>query len=800
MAQAVAIQYVLTDSRQMIHPPESVFFALEGPHFDGHQFIAACYQAGLRVFVTHQPQQQAYLENFPEGHFLIVDNTTKALQTLAQSHRQRFSFPIIGITGSNGKTIVKEWLWQLLKDHFSVVRSPRSFNSQVGVPLSVLKIENNHTLGIFEAGISRKGEMQALQNIIQASIGIFTNIGSAHDEGFAERHEKVEEKLQLFQNVECLIYCKDYPLIQAAIEQKKLPSFTWSKETGADIWLQSVQYGYSSSTLLIQYKAESIALDIPFKDDASIENIMHCIACLIYLKLPLNGFQQLEQISMRLEIKEGVKDCTIINDSYNNDMQSFMIALNLLVQRSPSEKRVLILSDILESGLEQSDLYQQVAQLIIQKDIQQVIGVGTAIPIIQAFLPRDLQTAFFKTTNDLLKQINDFAWFQHTILVKGARKFGFEHLAARLSKRNHLTVLEVRLQALRHNLAQYRKMLKPSTRVMVMVKAAAYGSGALEVAKLLEQDGVDYLAVAYADEGIELRQEGIQLPILVLNPEEAVIDAMIRYQLEPEVYNIPLLHQFGIATKHLESFSIHLKIDTGMHRLGFEEEELDTLQDALSQYPHFHIKSIFSHLAASEAAEHDTFSVQQIETFQQIYDRLCTSITYQPLRHILNSSGISRFSAFQMDMVRLGIGLYGIGESEKMQAKLQTVLSLKASVSQVKHLPKGETVGYGRRGKANEDKTIATISIGYADGLWRAAGNGRFKVLVRGQLAPTIGNICMDMSMIDVSHIPDVQIGDSVLIFGESLPVTKLAEALQTIPYEILPSISGRVRRVYLQD
>lgn len=795
-----SIKKVVTDSRQLIGADQTIFFALVGPHFDGHQFIASCYEQGVRCFVV---QTQPEVTTFPEASFIVVDHTLHALQQLAAWRRQQFLGTVVGITGSNGKTIVKEWLWQLLFPKNNLLRSPGSYNSQVGVPLSVLQLEPGYELAIFEAGISRKGEMEKLEAIIQPTIGIFTNIGSAHDEGFSDRIEKVREKIRLFRQVKTLIYCKDYALIEEAVQASGISGFSWSEnaETKPDIWLKAKKTVQKHTQLTLQCNGNTHHINIPFTDRASVENAMHCAAFLLLQGYPLDGFEELTAVEMRLEIKEGIQDCTIINDSYNNDLQSLQIALQTLQQRALPGKSVLVLSDLLQTGMEASALYQQTAELIAHYQVDQLIAVGPSIRQIQHFLSSKVQAFYFEHTAKLLQQLHQFDWRQHTILVKGARRFGLEQLASRLSKKIHLTVLEVRLQSLRHNLSQYRQLLHTNTKIMVMVKAAAYGSGAIEVARVLEKDRVDYLAVAYADEGIELREGGIELPIMVLNPEEAVIDAMIRYRLEPEIYSLTLLQQFAQASRYQDgAFPIHIKFDTGMHRLGFEATDLPLLLQNLKNNPQLKIHTCLSHLAASEAPEHDEFSLRQIRQFEAMYQQLISAIGYQPIRHMLNSSGISRFPKHQMDMVRLGIGLYGIEANPDMQPKLRTVLQLKASVSQVKHLPKGETVGYGRKGRAEEDKKIATISIGYADGLWRAAGNGKFSVSIRGQLAPTIGNVCMDMCMVDVSHIPDVQIGDAVLIFGPQLPVHRLADALHTIPYEILTSISGRVRRIYLQD
>jgi len=797
------VKHLLTDSRQLVFPETTLFFALPGASQDGHAFLEKLYEAGVRNFIV---SQQAIPENLPEANLLLVVDVLQALQQLAAHHRRQFDIPIVGITGSNGKTIVKEWLFQLLRQDRHIVRSPRSYNSQVGVPLSVWQLQPEHTFGIFEAGISQSGEMEHLAKIIRCTAGIFTNIGEAHGEGFSDTAEKLHEKLRLFEFAETIIYCKDDPLVDDAIQALDKSVFSWSRNGEADLQITALQNtGISGASIEAIYQQEKVSINIPFSDAASVENAIHCWAMLLFLAVPQEVIEKrmsaLEAVAMRLELREGINACTIINDSYNSDFTSLSIALNFMEQQRGGGRRTLILSDILQSGREEAELYADVALLIRKKGVNRLIGIGHAVQALRALLPDSIAVHFFETTADFLTASHDLEFQNEVILIKGARAFAFEKIARRLSQKMHQTVLEVNLSALAYNLRSYREKLRSNTKIMAMVKAAAYGSGSLETARLLEFHKVDYLAVAYADEGAELRRGGVQLPILVLNPEQAVFDSLLRYHLEPEIYSLSQLRQFAAFSADApRTLSIHIKLDTGMRRLGFTEEDLEALTTLLESHPQLHVRSIFSHLAASEAPEHDEFTHSQIAQFEAHYERIAASIGYRPLRHILNSSGIERFPQAQMDMVRLGIGLYGIGATSSFSKRLKPVLSLKATISQIKSAPSGTTIGYGRRGHASQDKRIATISIGYADGLLRAAGNERYSVLVRGMRAPIIGNVCMDMCMIDVTHIPKAREGDEVLIFGEALPVEELAKAFQTIPYEVFTCISPRVKRVYVQE
>lgn len=836
------IEHLLLDSRQVIFPASSLYIALQGRRHDGHEFLQELYDSSVRNFLVSKTPPPS--ETFQNANFILVKNTLAAFQSLAAWHRRQFSLPVIGITGSNGKTIVKEWLFQLLYEDYHIVRSPKSYNSQTGVPLSVLQITPEHTLGIFEAGISQPGEMEKLERIVSPNIGIFTNIGEAHQEGFPDIETKIREKLILFKNCETLIYCVDNQLIAEQIRQWAVGSgqskqlFTWSAAgRPADLQIVAKQLTAHSTQLEAVLHQSAIrnsqsAITIPFTDAASIENASHCLALLLHFGVPDEVIDKrmarLEPVAMRLELKEGMNGCTIINDSYNSDLTSLGIALNFLEQQGKKLRRTLLLSDILQSGQTIGHLYGTVAKLLIEKRIDRLIGIGMQVEQVKKGLPVAFDACFYPNTQAFLDDFQNLKFRDEAILLKGARQFEFERIANQLATKFHKTVLEVNLGALLNNLRVYQSQLGPGTKMMVMVKAGAYGSGSVEVAKLLEFQNVDYLGVAYADEGVALRKAGIQLPIMVMNPEEATFDALVRYRLEPEIYSLGLLRNFydflkthfaqqktepELAGEALHSQSatkgqetpqpIHLKLDTGMHRLGFEEHDLDELLKMLKmggQQPVFTVKTVFSHLAASEAPAHDDFTREQFDRFQKMVDQLTAGLGYAPMRHILNSGGIVRFPELQMDMVRLGIGLYGVDSSGLLQDQLQTVNTLKATISQIKNVAAGETVGYGRLGKALRPMRIATLSLGYADGLLRRAGNGQFSVLINGQRAPLVGNVCMDMTMADVTDIPSASEGDTATIFGKDLPVQELAASLGTIPYEIFTTISERVKRVYVQE
>lgn len=807
-SKRILIKNLLLDSRKLSTAETSLFIAIKGERHDGHTYIPDLIERGVSCFLVSEiPTNPTHLQ---KACFLKVPNTLKALQQLCEWHRKKFHIPIIGITGSNGKTIVKEWLFQLLREDKNIVRSPKSYNSQVGVPLSVWQLNEEHNLGIFEAGISQPDEMRALEKIIQPTIGLITNIGQAHDENFENQTQKVKEKLKLFDSVEVLIYCKDYLLIHNAVAEKKelqeTKIFTWSKKTRADLLIGRITKTASDTEIQAVYKNNFIKISIPFTDEASIENAIQCWAVMLYLgyenELIAERMKYLSPVAMRLELKEGINNCSIINDSYNSDLGSLSIALDFLNQQKQHPKKTLILSDILQSGRNEDLLYKDVAELVHKKGISRIIGIGDAISRQSELF--QIEKSFFASTQEFLKQFQNNLFKDETILLKGARAFGFEAISKVIQQKAHETVLEINLNAIVHNLNYFRSKLKPDTKMMAMVKAFSYGSGSFEIANVLQFHRADYLAVAYADEGVELRKAGITMPIMVMNPEEQSYDAMVLYNLEPEIYSFRVLSMFEEALSRNASFNkkaipVHIKLDTGMHRLGFEEKELNELIVKIKNNKHLHIQSVFSHLAASDEKEHDEFTWTQIKRFNSMSEQIIKHFNYPVLRHILNSAGITRFPDAQFDMVRLGIGLYGVGVDKNEQAQLQNVSTLKTSISQIKNIPANETIGYSRKGIALKDIQIATVPIGYADGLSRKLSNGKGKMLVKGQPAPIIGNVCMDMCMIDITNIKADE-NDEVIVFGEALPIQQIAADIGTIPYEVLTNVSRRVKRVYYQE
>ena len=776
---------------------QTLFFALVGPNNDAHKYISGLIEKGVRNFVvSHIPEEFQIKANF-----LVVENTLEALQQFAAHHRSLFDIPIIGLTGSNGKTIVKEWLNFLLSPEYNIVRSPKSFNSQVGVPLSIIGINEKHTLGIFEAGISKMNEMEKLEAIIKPTIGILTNIGSAHDEGFTTIQEKIEEKLKLFKNSEILIYQKN-DIIDAFVQALKCETWSWSfTNSDATVFIEKRTI-LDKTILQIKQKNTRFEIQIPFQDDASIENSISCLMILMYFKYDIatiqNRMEQLFPVEMRLKVKNGINNTTLIDDSYSNDFQSLKIALDFLESQKQHDTKTIILSDIFESGLTNDDLYSKVSQLIVSNKISKVIVIGKTISAFENKFPNCLA---FENTNKFITELNQMDFSNETILIKGARNFQFESIISLLEEKTHETVLEINLNAISHNLNFYKSKLKPSTKMMVMVKAFGYGNGGFEIAKLLEHHKVDYLGVAFADEGITLKSAGIKLPIMVLNPETTSFNAIIQHQLEPEIYSMKGLHAFlKIAEqRQLKHFPIHIKLDTGMHRLGFEEENIDELISILKGTKLIQVRSVLSHMATSDAFEHQEFSNSQIDLFEKLSSKLISALQIHPLRHLLNTSGISNFPQAQYDMVRLGIGLYGVSNNAEEQKQLENVGTLKSIISQIRSIKPGESVGYGRRFIAEKPTQIATIPIGYADGISRLWGNGIGFVTINNQKATIVGSICMDMLMVDVTGISCNE-GDSVIIFGKSPSVNFIAEKTHTIPYEILTSISQRVKRIFYRE
>jgi Alr-MurF fusion protein len=806
------IRELLMDSRKAVFPEYSLFFALKGPRRDGHDFIPDSYKKGIRNFiVSYLPTVQ-----LDDANFVVVKDVLAALQALASYHRSHFHIPVIGITGSNGKTIVKEWLNQLLNDRYNIVRSPKSYNSQIGVPLSVWQLNENATLGIFEAGISQSNEMDNLQKIIQPDIGIFTNIGDAHSGGFLNNRQKIREKLRLFTKVKTLIYCRDFPELNEAVasmyqqlktgSEKPFEIISWSTVTDAELHITNITRGASSSTIKADYLGARVTITIPFTDDASIQNAINCWCVLLHLRIPEEEIQRKMQsihaMAMRLDLRNGINNTSVINDSYSADLSSLKIALDFLSQQNQHPKRTVILTDFLESGRSEKDLYSDISKSVDQHKVDRLIGIGPGITRNASAFERQSgkkELQFFSSVDDFKQQFPHIHFANETILIKGARIFALEQVNQILERQTHQTLLEINLDALQHNLKSYQQLLQPSTKMMAMVKAFSYGSGSYEIASTLQLNNVDYLAVAYADEGVELRKGGITLPVMVMNPDESAFSTLITYDLEPEIYSLGLLHSFESFLKDegLSQYPIHIELETGMNRLGFAQHELDELISVL-QSSIFKVQSVFSHLVASENPDLDYFTRQQANLFDEMSQRMQRGLNYPFLRHLLNTSGISRHPSLQYDMVRMGIGLYGIDSAHILD--LKEVSTLKSSVAQIKHLHPGESVSYGRSGYVSRETWVATVRLGYADGYPRSLGNGKGKMLVNGQLAPTIGHVCMDMTMIDITGILDIHEGDEVTVFGRGLPVSDVARWAETIPYEILTGISQRVKRVYFQE
>ncbi len=787
---------IIIDSRQTNGSVGSVFFAIGGERHDGHQFITSMYAKGIRHFVIEKDINR---KEFAEGNFVLVSSSIHSLQLLATHHRKQFTIPIVGITGSNGKTIIKEWLYQLLSKDYNIVKNPGSYNSQLGVPLSVWQIQGQHQLGLFEAGISKPGEMALLQKIIQPTVGIFTNIGTAHDEGFKDVEQKILEKVKLFEKTSVTIFCQDHnevsKILHKEIPRQKLLS--WGYTEGSTIKLNRI----GEQEIEVAWQGKSFPIQFPFSDLASQENASHCLAAMLYLGLTPDVIQeripQLKGVPMRLEIKQGINGCQIIDDTYNNDLGGLQICLNFL-NGLQKKKKMVILSDIHQSGLEEKILVNKISEMMGRAGVHSFIGIGPILSKHQnTFIGAVEDVKFYPTTDAFLEGESD--QFQNeVILIKGGRVFKFEKIVQRLQKKIHGTVMEVDLGAMVHNLNFFRSKLNPNVKLMVMVKAFAYGSGSEEVAGLLQYHKVDYLGVAYADEGVELRKNHILLPIMVMNPAEESFHQLVKYNLEPEVYSISLLKSL-LQFLDGKPCKVHLKMDTGMHRLGFEEQHLTELIQLLKSNNNISVTAIFSHLAGADTIEHDNFSRDQATRFVEMTTRLKNELQIKPILHLLNSSGILRFPDLQFDMVRLGIGLYGVNPTDEKFDQLKPVATLKTIISQVKIIQPGESIGYGRKGRAEKITSIATIAIGYADGFNRTFSNGAGKVLVNGKLAPVIGNVCMDMTMIDITSI-NAKEGDEVIIFGKELPIQNVAASINTIPYEILTNTSERVKRVFYAE
>lgn len=806
---------ILTDSRKLTDASDTLFFAIRTKRNNGANYIPELYAKGVRNFVLCNDldeKLQTELQMLSAANYWFVKDVIAMLQRLAEHHREQFNIPVVGITGSNGKTIVKDWVVQLLASDHHIVSSPKSYNSQIGVPLSVWQMAPEHDFAVFEAGISETGKMEALKSVIRPTIGIFTNIGHAHDENFLTRYQKIAEKLLLFTHCEVLIYCSDHKDIHSVVSEKEslrqLNRFTWGASDENQVQLLSTQVQEHSTILKVIYNAIGYDVEIPFVDRASIENAMHCISLLFYLGYDgdeiVERCRHLAPVAMRLEMDEGINNCLLINDSYSLDINSLSIALDFVQHEHQHFHKTLIMSDFLQSGMPEQELYSQVASLIAQRGITKFIGIGEAL-IRNREMFAEFNTFFYSSTEDFLRN-HPFSEFQNeTILLKGARVFCFEHIAKMLQRKSHETIMEVNLDAIVQNVNYYRSRINPTTKLMAMVKASSYGAGKVEVANTLQFNHVDYLTVAYCDEGVELRRNGIVLPIMVMNPEEESFDSIIRYELEPDIYSFRILKLFSEAARlymgNDHPIPIHVELDTGMHRLGFSADDMPELARQLKDKNcPLRVRSVFSHLACSEDPEMDDFTRRQIDCFRQGASHLKSLMGDDTiLCHILNSSGITRFPEAQMDMVRLGIGLYGISPEPEVQKCLAPVSTLKTRISQIKEIPCGDSVGYNRRWVASRDSRIAIIPIGYADGLSRHLGYEKGVVQVGGALAPIIGSICMDMCFLDVTEIPCAE-GDEVVLFGSAESLCRMADAAGTIPYELLTAVSPRVKRVYVSD
>ena len=787
------ISELVYDSRKVNNPEESLFFALKATR-DGHDFIPDAYEKGIRSFVISN--SIPFLNDKTDVNVILVSDVLEFMQTLVTYHRKQFNIPIIGITGSNGKSIVKAWLYQLLVPEKKVYQSPKSYNSQLGVALSLWNLGPQYDMAIIEAGISEPGEMEKLQQMIQPTIGIFTNIGVAHSQNFGSKQEKLAEKIKLFNSVEALIAGSDY--LEKEMVNPDVRMVSWGKSDHDQVQLISEDRSGHTSKLKVRIGEVICICQVPFTDRASIENILSCIATMYYLgydaETVVERIQGLKPLEMRLQLKKGINHSSIIDDSYSNDLASLKISLEFLNQQNQHSKKTLILSEM--EGLAESDkLQQKLVSLLNSSQLQRFIWVGTDYDWLNNI---DIETkTSFENTESLLSHFTELDFHNESILVKGARKFLFERVVQRLALRSHGTVLEINLNAISNNLMLYRSLIPKGVKLMAMVKAFSYGSGSFEVANLLQFSKVDYLTVAFADEGVELRNAGIKLPIMVLSPDRDTFQTLLQHNLEPEIYSMSFLDEFidFLKENDIHGFNIHLKLDTGMHRLGFFPAEIKTVIEKLKNQDQVHVQSFFTHLVASGDPNQDDFTLQQIKSYRSAAQELEEGLGYTFIKHVANTSAIVRWPEAHMDMVRLGIGLYGV-DMDRNFSNLEQVSSLKTTVTQIKELPAGETVGYDRKGVLSKDSKIATVKIGYADGYSRRFGNSVGKMQINGQLVSTVGNICMDMCMLDITG-QDVQVGDEVIVFPSLL---ESAKAIGTIPYELLVNISSRVKRVYYYE
>ncbi len=799
--ETIEFSKIITDSRNVIDPSSCLFVAIVGEQHDGHNYIDEIYRSGAKAFLV---SKDIDTRKFTGISYIKVENTLTALQKIATHKRLNFNIPVIGITGSNGKTIVKEWLHYLLNPYFNITRSPKSYNSQIGVPLSVWLLDKNTELAIFEAGISQPGEMDSLEKIIRPTIGILTNIGTAHQSNFESLEQKIDEKLKLFEHCDTIIYNCDDDYVHSKIVNSGIGRnrITWSEKGNGTINLLERSFQNGKNNIILQTKGDTYLINIPFGDEGSIQNCITCF-CVMYAFDKLNSqtifkqFRSLPGIKMRLETLEGINNSILINDSYNSDINSLEIALDYLNQKKSNRESILIMSDILQNNTNEYNLYKEVSTLLKTKMIDKFIGIGKA-----TFHHKDLfpeNSMFFSNTEQFMKAFSTIDFDRKAILLKGARIFQFEKISKKLQYQTHESVIETDLSLMKQNLQYFQSKLAPGTKLTVMVKAYAYGIGSVEIANFLQRNKVDYLAVAIADEGVELRNAGIKTPIIVMNPNINSLQNMIEYGLEPEVYSLSLLRKLikELRRNHTQQFPIHIKLDTGMHRLGLTLDDLDEFCTEAINSNCIKISSVFSHLVGSDDANLDYFTHEQVKRFNEMFNRICELIGTRPMRHILNSAGIIRFPEYDFEMARLGIGLHGL--IPQITNALTPVTTFKSIISQIHKVPAGETISYNRKGILDHDATIATIPVGYADGIDRHLGNGNWHFVVNGKKAPIIGNICMDMCMIDVTGI-EVEEGDEVVIFGKDNTICEMAKVLGTIPYEILTSIPHRIKRIYYEE
>ena len=802
------VSYLLTDSRSLTYPSETLFFAIATQSDDGHRYVKHLYNKGVRNFVIEY-SGNIDISAMREANFLRVSNSLDAIQAIATYHRRRFQIPIIGITGSRGKTTVKEWLYQLLKEDYHIVRSPRSYNSQIGVPLSLWDIDDNTSLAIIEAGISKTGEMARLQAMIRPTIGVITNIGSEHNDGFASMQEKVEEKAKILTSCESIVYCADDELVASTIEPilYVAQDVAWSKkEDNNSLYIRNIVKRDNRSKVECVHDGTTFVVDVPFTSDRDLENIATCMSVLLYLGVSHNTIaervKRLTPVGTRINVIEGVNECTLIVDGYTSDYNSLSPALDFMLRRcNPQQHTTVILSDLLPETFADDELYIRVSELLRSKGITRLIGIGPEMCRYSKYFNSN-RDMFFESTSKFLEKMSQGDFDNETVLVKGASMFEFFQIVEMLEVRRHQTVKEIDLNALSHNFKFLKSKLDFNTKTVAMVKASGYGTGSYEIAKTLQDCGATYLAVAVQDEGVELRKAGITLPIIVLNPSTVNYKAMFDRYLEPEVYSIEEAHQLIKEGRKYgaKNFPVHIKIDSGMHRLGFTLEQLPDLVELLLSQDVIMPVSVFSHLCVADDPEQDDFTHEQVEYFDICATQLQASFSHTILRHILNTTGVVRFPEYQMDMARLGVGLYGIKTVfDGSEEGLLPVAELRAIVISIKNWPAGTKLGYGRMGVLERDSRVATVSMGYADGLDRSFGNGNVKVWVNGTLCPTVGNICMDACMIDVTDAT-CEVGDKVEIFGNHNPIEQLSDARGTIPYEILTSISPRVKRVYFRE